>query len=73
MPFPGIVGHHVHVSRHTVGCLAALEQAVRGAGAVATGCVHYSDHGSQYASDAYQAALRRAQLRCSMTDGYDCY
>lgn len=68
-----IVGHHVHASLHTVGCLAALERAVRGAGAAAAGTIHHSDRGSQYASDAYQAALDKAKLRCSMTDGYDCY
>ena len=68
-----IVGHHVHASLHTTGCLAALDRAVRGASRAATGCVHHSDRGSQYASDAYQAALNQAKLRCSMTDGYDCY
>ncbi len=65
-----MVGHHVHSSLHTVGCLAALERAVRGA---AAGCIHHSDRGSQYASDTYQAALNKAKLRCSMTDGYDGY
>lgn len=68
-----IVGHHVHSSLHTTGCLAALDRAVRGAGRAANGCIHHSDRGSQYASDAYQAALDKAKLRCSMTDGYDCY
>ena len=68
-----IVGHHVHPSLHTTGCLAALDRAVRGAGRAATDCLHHSDRGSQYASDAYQAALDKAKLRCSMTDGYDCY
>lgn len=68
-----IVGAHVHSSLHTAGCLAALAQAVRQAGAASVGCVHHSDRGSQYASDAYQAALNKAKLRCSMTDGYDCY
>ena len=68
-----IVGHHVHASLHTTGCLAALAQAVRAAGPVAGGCLHHSDRGSQYCSDAYQRALQTAGLRCSMTDGYDCY
>lgn len=68
-----IVGHHVHPSLHTTGCLAALERDVRGAGRAAVGTIHHSDRGSQYASDAYQAALAKANLRCSMTDGYDCY
>ena len=67
-----IAGHHVHPSLHTTGCLAALERAVCGASRAA-GTIHHSDRGSQYASDAYQAALKKARLRCSMTDGYDCY
>ena len=68
-----IVGHHVHPSLQTAGCLAALDRAMRGAGRAAIGTIHHSDRGSQYASDAYQAALNKAKLRCSMTDGYDCY
>ena len=50
-----------------------FELAVRGAGTQAVGTVHYSDRGCQYASDAYQAALNKDKLRCSMTDGYGCY
>ena len=68
-----IVGAHVHSSLQTAGCLAALAQAVRQAGPAARAWVHHSDRGSQYASDAYQLALHAAGLRCSMTDGYDCY
>lgn len=68
-----IVGAHVHSSLHTAGCLVALAQAVRQAGPAARTCLHHSDRGSQYCSDAYQAALQAAGLRCSMTDGYDCY
>ena len=40
-----IVGHHVHASLHTAGCLQALARAVRGAGAAAAGCLHHSDRG----------------------------
>lgn len=68
-----IVGHHVHASLHTTGCLSALERAVSGAGRAACGTIHHSDRGSQYCSDAYQAALQAAGLCCSMTDGSDCY
>ena len=50
---------------------AALSRAVRGAGVAAAGCLHHSDRGGQSASDAYQAALHQAGLRCSMSDGYD--
>ena len=67
-----IVGHHVYPSLYTAGCLAVLDRAVHGAGRAATGCVHHSHRGSQYVSDAYQAVLNKAKLRCSMTDGYDC-
>lgn len=45
---------------------------MRGTGQAATWYIHHSDRGSQYASDAYQAALDKTKLRCSMTDGYDC-
>ena len=37
------------------------------------GDLHHSDRGSQYASEAYHLALHAAGLRCSLTDGYDCY
>lgn len=69
--FRRIVGHHVHPSLHTAGCLAALT--VRGAGRAAVGTIHHSDRGSQYASNAYHAALNKGKLRCSMTDGDDSY
>jgi putative transposase len=36
-------------------------------------CIHHSDRGSQYCADAYQTALQAAGLRCSMTEGDDCY
>ncbi|WP_258292388.1 integrase core domain-containing protein, partial [Escherichia marmotae] len=35
--------------------------------------VHHSDRGIQYCSSYYQALHQRHGLRCSMTDGYDCY
>ena len=68
-----IVGAHVHSSLQTAGCLTALAQAVRQAGVAANACIHHSDRGTQYCSDGYQLALQAAGLRCSMTDGHDCY
>ena len=35
--------------------------------------IHHSDRGLQYCSHDYQAALAKAQITPSMTDGYDCY
>ncbi len=34
---------------------------------------HHSDRGSQYCSTEYQDLHRQHNVRCSMTDGYDCY
>ena len=34
---------------------------------------HHSDRGIQYCSSYYQALHRRHGVKCSMTDGYDCY
>ena len=42
------------------------------AGLAPTGTICHSDRSSQYASDAYQAALKKAKLCCSITDGPDC-
>ena len=68
-----IVGHRIHSNLHTTGYLAALNRTVRGVGRTAVPCVHHSDRGSQYTSNAYQTTLNQTQLRCSMTDGYDYY
>ena len=35
--------------------------------------IHHSDRGLQYASDLYQKTLKKAGIKPSMTDGYDCY
>jgi len=35
--------------------------------------IHHSDRGIQYCSGIYQDMLRNANIRTSMTDGYDCY
>ena len=35
--------------------------------------IHHSDRGAQYCSQRYQQLHERHGVRCSMTDGYDCY
>lgn len=40
---------------------------------LASGVVHHSDRGSQYASGAYQALLDRHGIRCSMSRKGDCW
>lgn len=54
-----IVGYHVHESLHTE--------------SVAQPLVHHSDRGSQYCSGMYQELHAKHGIKCSMTDGYDCY
>lgn len=35
--------------------------------------IHHSDRGAQYCSELYQRLHASHGVRCSMTDGYDCY
>ncbi|TYK53833.1 integrase core domain-containing protein, partial [Pseudomonas synxantha] len=35
--------------------------------------IHHSDRGAQYCSERYQRLHASHGIRCSMTDGYDCY
>lgn len=67
-----IVGWHVHDSLQTEPVAQALKMALRGRQSDQP-LVHHSDRGVQYCSSYYQAIHQRHGLRCSMTDGYDCY
>ncbi|MGZ8066818.1 IS3 family transposase [Aeromonas salmonicida] len=67
-----IVGHHVHEGMHAESVAMAFRQALkqrRGGGEL----IHHSDRGVQYCSGLYQSLHERYGVRCSMTDGYDCY
>ncbi|MBU9364077.1 IS3 family transposase [Burkholderia multivorans] len=67
-----IVGHHVHDSLQTEQVSQALKKALR-TRQTSQPLIHHSDRGIQYCSTYYQDIHRRHGLRCSMTDGYDCY
>jgi len=67
-----IVGHHVHESLHTESVIKAMSKALRDR-RTDQPLVHHSDRGSQYCSDLYQKLQAKHGVRCSMTDGYDCY
>jgi len=67
-----IVGHHVHGSLHTESVVRALQKAVSQRKSNQP-LIHHSDRGAQYCSDLYQRMHARHGIRCSMTDGYDCY
>jgi len=67
-----IVGYHVHAGLQTASVEQALRMAVKQRQTKGS-LVHHSDRGIQYCSHAYQQLHARHGIRCSMTDGYDCY
>jgi putative transposase len=67
-----IVGYHVHESLHAESVAQALRRAVKRR-RTEQPLVHHSDRGSQYCAGMYQALHAKHGIRCSMTDGYDCY
>ncbi len=67
-----IVGYHVHDTLHTDSVIQAMRKALKGR-KLSGELVHHSDRGIQYCSMAYQQLHAKHGIRCSMTDGYDCY
>lgn len=67
-----IVGYHVHDSLQTEQVSEAFKMALK-TRRTQQPLVHHSDRGIQYCSTYYQGIHRRHGIRCSMTDGYDCY
>lgn len=67
-----IVGYHVDDNLRAESVMQAYRQALRQRRGRQQ-LVHHSDRGIQYCSAAYQALHKKHEVRCSMTDGYDCY
>lgn len=67
-----IVGHCVHDNLKTGSVIKAFQQALKERQSCGE-LIHHSDRGIQYCSAQYQALHARHEIRCSMTDGYDCY
>ena len=67
-----IVGWSMAATMTSRRVVDALEMAVRQRG-VTAGLVAHSDRGSQYASDHYQAELRRREMVCSMSGVGQCW
>ena len=67
-----IVGYHVDEHMQTSAVGKALKMAISARRSTLP-LIHHSDRGIQYCSAEYQAIHERHQIRCSMTDGYDCY
>ena len=67
-----IVGYYVSPDLRTEGVMEALKMAVADR-VYRHPLVHHSDRGVQYCAEPYQQILKDNGIRCSMTDGYDCY
>lgn len=67
-----IVGYHVHDNLKAASVSQAFKKALKGRRSKQE-LVHHSDRGVQYCSAEYQRLHQRNNVRCSMTDGYDCY
>lgn len=67
-----IVGHYVHDTLQTEAVIQAMDKALKGR-QYSGELVHHSDRGIQYCSTPYQQLHAKHGIRCSMTDGYDCY
>lgn len=67
-----VVGWSMDVEMTTDVFLSALEMALGRRGDV-SGLTHHSDRGSQYCSHAFQSALRRNGIACSMSRKGNCW
>lgn len=66
-----IVGYHAGDTLETVGCLNALDMAVKSVNGERP--LHHSDRGSQYCSHLYTGELRKHGMDISMTEENHCY
>ena len=66
-----VMGHWLHETLETDGCLAALQMALARRSHPQMILVHHSDRGFQYRSQAYLKALRAAGMESSMTQNGD--
>ena len=67
-----IVGYEVSDTLEAVGCLRALNMALKQL-PVNHSAIHHSDRGIQYCSQAYIEKLRSNNLQISMTEENHCY
>jgi putative transposase len=67
-----VVGRNLAEQMTDTLVLEALQHAIR-MRQPPPGLIHHSDRGGQYASHAYRAVLRRAEMRQSMSRAANCY
>jgi putative transposase len=70
-----IVGWHLHNTLEMVGCMKALDMAMKSLpkGFDHKQLIHHSDHGVQYCCHAYRKKLHRKGIQISMAAVGDCY
>ena len=67
-----IMGYHLSGDMSSENVVKALKKAIK-ISLNTNNTIHHSDRGLQYCSAVYQKALKKSNMICSMTDGYDCY
>lgn len=67
-----IMGYHLSNNMSTEQVSKALKMAIKNRCTTAE-LIHHSDRGLQYCAGDYQKILKKANIKPSMTDGYDCY
>lgn len=67
-----IMGYHLSEDMSAENVAKALQMAIKSR-KTDWPLIHHSDRGIQYCSGLYQAQLKQARIKASMTDGYDCY
>ncbi|RED48786.1 integrase-like protein [Seonamhaeicola aphaedonensis] len=67
-----IVGYKLSDNMNAEHVVKAFNMAVKNRGSNKE-LIHHSDRGLQYCASIYQKALKKYNVRPSMTDGYDCY
>ena len=67
-----IVGHHLSETLESMGCVQALEMAMKGLGR-GESPIHHTDRGCQYCCHEYVDRLRERGFAISMTEENHCY
>lgn len=68
-----IMGYDLSNSLGAEGATLALKMAIKNRTYPESDLIHHSDRGVQYCCDLYQKVLKKAKIKCSMTERYDPY
>lgn len=68
-----IMGYDLSNSLGAEGATLALKMAIKNRIYPESDLIHHSDRGVQYCCDLYQKVLKKAKIKCSMTERYDPY